>query len=85
MYLPIFKGYTVDVRLKEFRKAVWGEMIEFIDFDSDEGEALWHEIEEYQERTDYSFSFDSADPDTELGKKRAEAHTRALQGEAVTA
>ena len=31
--LPVFEGYTVDVRLKQFRK-VKGESIEFIDFDS---------------------------------------------------
>lgn len=39
--LPTFLGYTVDVRLKEFRKAVWGEELEFIPFDSPKGEHLF--------------------------------------------
>ena len=38
--LPTFKGYTVDMRLKEFRKAVWGEEIEFLSFESVEGRKL---------------------------------------------
>lgn len=38
--LPIFKGYTVDVRLKQFRK-VKKERIEFVEFDSAEGEKLF--------------------------------------------
>ena len=38
--LPVFKGYTVDVRLKEFRRIhpKWG--IVFIPFDCDAGEIL---------------------------------------------
>jgi len=39
--LPTFRGYTVDVRLKEFRKAVIGEWPEFIPFDSPKGERLF--------------------------------------------
>ena len=38
--LPTFKGYTVDVRLKEFRKANIGEELEFISFESPFGEEL---------------------------------------------
>ena len=38
--LPTYKGYTVDIRLKEFRKAVWGEEVEFIPFDSEKGQKL---------------------------------------------
>ena len=38
--LPTFKGYTVDMRLREFRKANFGEKIEFIPFDSPEGKDL---------------------------------------------
>ncbi len=38
--LPTYKGYTVDMRLKEFRKAVWGKEIEFIPFDSVKGQKL---------------------------------------------
>jgi hypothetical protein len=38
--LPTFKGYTVDMRLREFRKANFGEKIEFIPFDSQEGKEL---------------------------------------------
>lgn len=40
--LPIFKGYTVDVRLKQFRK-VNKKQIEFLDFDSVKGEILLSE------------------------------------------
>ncbi|MCA9408257.1 MAG: hypothetical protein KC733_06180 [Candidatus Omnitrophica bacterium] len=38
--LPTFKGYTVDIRLKEFRKTdpQWG--MAFVSFDSPQGEAL---------------------------------------------
>ena len=38
--LPTFKGYTVDMRLKEFRKAVWGKEIEFLSFESAKGKRL---------------------------------------------
>ncbi|MCB9772246.1 MAG: hypothetical protein H6754_06810 [Candidatus Omnitrophica bacterium] len=38
--LPVFKGYTVDVRLNEFRKADPKKGLEFIRFDSLEGEEL---------------------------------------------
>ena len=38
--LPIFQGYTVDVRLKEFRKANPNKGLEFVKFDSSEGETL---------------------------------------------
>lgn len=34
--LPLFKGWTVDVRLKQFRRIILNE-IEFMDFDSEEG------------------------------------------------
>ncbi|MCA9407190.1 MAG: hypothetical protein KC733_00740 [Candidatus Omnitrophica bacterium] len=38
--LPTFKGYTIDIRLKEFRKAdpQWG--FKFIPFDSPKGDRL---------------------------------------------
>ncbi len=44
--LPTFKGYTVDVRLKQFRRvdSLWG--MEFIDFDIPQGEALLEELVE---------------------------------------
>jgi hypothetical protein len=38
--LPTFKGYTVDVRLKEFRRILPGNSLEFIPFDSDKGDVL---------------------------------------------
>lgn len=37
--LPIFEGYTVDARLRQFRK-VQGHSIEFIDFDSSDGKKI---------------------------------------------
>lgn len=38
--LPEFEGYTVDARLKEFRKAEYGKTMEFLPFDSMEGRKL---------------------------------------------
>jgi hypothetical protein len=38
--LPIFKGYTVDARLKQFRKVFKSGAIEFLDFDTEKGDAL---------------------------------------------
>jgi hypothetical protein len=37
--LPVFEGYTIDVKLKQFRK-VDNKGIHFIDFDSVAGEKL---------------------------------------------
>lgn len=42
--LPTFKGYTVDMRLREFRKAVHCEPLEFFPFDSPEGQKLLCEL-----------------------------------------
>ena len=42
--LPTFRGYTVDRRLREFRKMVFGEMPEFIPFDSEKGRELMAEM-----------------------------------------
>jgi hypothetical protein len=42
--LPTFKGYTVDMRLREFRKFELGQMGEIIDFDSDHGRELIEEL-----------------------------------------
>jgi len=42
--LPEFKGYTVDRRLKEFRRLVFGETPEFVPFDSDKGRELMTEM-----------------------------------------
>jgi hypothetical protein len=41
--LPKFKGYTVDFRLKEFRKMEYGKKSETIDFDSPKGVRLLSE------------------------------------------
>jgi len=38
--LQVFEGYTIDLRLKQFRKAERGEELEFIEFDSKEGHEL---------------------------------------------
>ena len=38
--LPVFKGYTVDFRLKEFRKAIYGKALEFIPFENEKGQKL---------------------------------------------
>jgi len=38
--LKEFQGYTVDLRLQQFRKAKFGEELVFIEFDSDEGQEI---------------------------------------------
>lgn len=44
--LPTFKGYTVDERLKQFRKVDRDKpSIDFIEFDSEKGQEL---LEEYE-------------------------------------
>ncbi len=47
--LSEFKGYTVDVKLKQFRKVSKDKEIEFINFDSIEGDKL---LGEYIETLD---------------------------------
>ena len=42
--LPRFKGYTVDFRLREFRKAEYPKVLEFIPFDSPKGRKLLREM-----------------------------------------
>ncbi len=42
--LPTFRGYTVDFRLRQFRKAVYGQSLEFIDFHSRKGQNLMTEF-----------------------------------------
>ena len=47
--LPEFRGYTIDKRLRQFRKVDRsGESpsIEFVEFDSPEGDKLLEEMEE---------------------------------------
>jgi len=47
--LPTFKGYTVDERLKQFRKVDRSKpSIDFVDFNSEEGQELLAEYEEEQ-------------------------------------
>ncbi len=38
--LPIYKGYSVDFRLKEFRKVIFGKLPEFVPFESEKGGKL---------------------------------------------
>ena len=47
--LPTFNGWTIDARLRQFRKVIRGEnpQIEFIDFDSEKGQELLLEMQEY--------------------------------------
>ena len=60
--LPVFRGYTVDVRLRQFRKVSDG--IEFLDFDSELGDELLGEYidtldrdsEEFRAITQYVFT-----------------------------
>jgi len=46
--LPEFEGFTVDRRLKEFRRLVFGETPEFIPFDSEKGRELKAEMRKRQ-------------------------------------
>ena len=45
--LPTFKGYTVDMRLKEFRRAIPDVTLEFIPFNSPEGNKLLGELKSF--------------------------------------
>jgi hypothetical protein len=45
--LPTFNGYTVDLRLQEFRKLILGKKPEFIHFLSPKGEKLFAELEKF--------------------------------------
>lgn len=42
--LPTYNGYTVDVRLREFRRVTPEWEIEFIPFESEEGERLIRDL-----------------------------------------
>jgi hypothetical protein len=42
--LPTFKGYTIDLRLQEFRRAIPDVALDFIAFDSPEGRELLEEL-----------------------------------------
>ena len=39
--LPIYKGWTVDYKLKQFRKIPLNKLPQFVDFDSDLGDKLF--------------------------------------------
>ena len=43
--LPTFKGYTLDLRLQDVRKAIPGITLEFIPFLSPKGRKLFRELE----------------------------------------
>lgn len=45
--LPTFNGFTVDKRLRQFRKAVPHSVMEFIEFDSVQGKKLLEEMRRY--------------------------------------
>jgi hypothetical protein len=48
--LPEFKGYTVDERLKQFRKVDMKKpSIEFVEFNSEKGKKLLDEYEDQEE------------------------------------
>ena len=42
--LKVFNGYTIDLRLKQFRKVPLNALPEFIEFDSKEGLELLHKM-----------------------------------------
>ena len=47
--LPVFKGYTVDLRLQEFRKIESNKLPEFIPLLSDKGARLFWEFRQTEE------------------------------------
>ena len=47
--LPVFKGYTVDLRLQEFRKIEADKLPEFIPLLSDKGARLFWEFKQTKE------------------------------------
>jgi hypothetical protein len=47
--LPVFKGYTVDLRLQEFRKIEMDKLPEFIPLLSDKGARLFYEFRQTEE------------------------------------
>lgn len=47
--LPVFKGYTVDMRLQEFRKIPLDDLPEFVPFLSDKGAKLFYEFRQTEE------------------------------------
>jgi hypothetical protein len=47
--LPVFKGYTVDMRLQEFRKVPPNDLPEFVPFLSDKGAKLFYEFRQTEE------------------------------------
>lgn len=47
--LPVFKGYTVDLRLQEFRRIELDELPEFIPLISDKGARLFYEFRQTEE------------------------------------
>ncbi len=47
--LPVFKGYTVDLRLQEFRKIKADKLPEFISLLSDKGARLFWEFRQTEE------------------------------------
>lgn len=47
--LPIFKGYTVDLRLQEFRKIKSNKLPEFVPLLSDKGARLFYEFKQTEE------------------------------------
>ena len=47
--LPVFKGYTVDLRLQEFTKIEMDKLPEFIPLLSDKGARLFYEFRQTEE------------------------------------
>ena len=45
--LPTFKSYTVDMRLRQFRRAIPDVTLEFIPFNSPKGEKLLEELKSF--------------------------------------
>ena len=53
--LPVFRGYTVDARLRQFRKGSPETGMDFLDFSSPEGDELLGEYIETLEKNSAEF------------------------------
>jgi hypothetical protein len=45
--LPTFKGYTVDMRLREFRRAIPDVVFEVVPFNTPKGKELFEELKTF--------------------------------------
>jgi hypothetical protein len=68
--LPVFEGWTVDVRLREFRRADYGQVPEFVPFASPRGQGLLRRREDSRVAASMAEpGSDSVDPNRKTSAK----------------